>query len=441
MFRFFYFVLYLLLQYALRIYFKTTQSVNPPKEFFGRTIYVSNHAAAFMDPLVTTALRRPIVFFMTRSDVFNRFTRPFLWASHMLPIYRQHDGEDTKSRNFEVFDTCSRILSWGRNLMIFGEGFTDDVFIRRLKPVKKGAARIGFYALEKQNWKKKIYVAAVGCNYTNPNELRSEILVSTSNKICLNDYKEEYLKNPNKVINEVTKLIEGMMQSQITHVRKSELSPLHEAIQSITEKGMNSKHSDFSIPLERRFEYSRELAEAINANEEDILTIKDEWLEKTKDYFAFLEEQNLTSRDVREFEQKGKLSNGTYWMQLILLFPFVLLSLIHCYLPYRLTKNFVEKSFRRKVFWGSVKLLIGMISMGLINLPVIWLFEAYIYPNYLLAVLYFLCIGLFFMAFVQWKQVFVLLNRRKKISVDKVENAVAWKQKLIAEIKDVLPKT
>jgi 1-acyl-sn-glycerol-3-phosphate acyltransferase len=95
-----------------------------------------------MDPLVVASLRLPIVFFMTRSDVFTPISRPLLWASHMLPIYRQHDGEDTKAKNEEVFQKCSRILSFGRNLLIFGEGFTDDTFVRRLKPVKKGAVRI-----------------------------------------------------------------------------------------------------------------------------------------------------------------------------------------------------------------------------------------------------------------------------------------------------------
>ena len=57
--------------------------------------------------------------------------------------------------------------------MIFGEGFTDDVFIRRLKPVKKGAIRIGFKTLENINWSQNVKLAAIGCNYENPNELGS----------------------------------------------------------------------------------------------------------------------------------------------------------------------------------------------------------------------------------------------------------------------------
>src|SRR6187431_1953617 len=120
--RFFYFILYITLKYTLRVYFKTIKTFNSPKSFLGRTIYVSNHAASFMDPLVVASSRSPIVFFMTRSDVFNKFTRPFLWAAHMLPIYRQQDGVDTKDENTKVFEKTTKVLSYGRNLLIFGEG-------------------------------------------------------------------------------------------------------------------------------------------------------------------------------------------------------------------------------------------------------------------------------------------------------------------------------
>ena len=51
----------------------------------------------------------------------------------------------------------------------------------------------------------KIYIAAVGNNYTEPNLMRSELLIATSDKICLNDYEEAYKANPTLVINELTK--------------------------------------------------------------------------------------------------------------------------------------------------------------------------------------------------------------------------------------------
>ena len=73
---------------------------------------------------------------MTRSDIFTPMMKPILWLAQMLPIYRQLDGDGAVGKNAEVFKATSNVLKGGRNLLIFGEGFTDDVFIRRLKPIK-----------------------------------------------------------------------------------------------------------------------------------------------------------------------------------------------------------------------------------------------------------------------------------------------------------------
>lgn len=430
MMRLLYFILYFVLKYAFRVYFRKTATFNSPKEFFGRTIYVSNHAASFMDPLVVASLRRPIVFFMTRSDVFTTFMKPILWASHMLPIYRQHDGEDTKAKNIEVFDTCSAVLRYGRNLLIFGEGFTDDIFIRRLKPVKKGAIRIGFYALEKQNWKKKIYLAAVGVNYTEPNLMRSDCLVSTSDKICLNDYREAYESNPNKVVNDLTKEIEQRMQQQITHVQEAKNAPFHEAVQQITRLGMHPTTSLRSISLEKRWRYSQKLADFFNANTARLEHEFAELHRQLSDYNEGLKKKNINDSDVLEYIDSGKFSRAGNSLNMLLLSPFALLGFVHCGLVYLLVKRFVEKSFKRSVFHGSVKLLLGMIGMGLINIPIVFLFHQLIYPNWWLALLYYALIGLFFLAMILFNGQWDTWKRKKKIKAEELAAFAQQRQNL-----------
>ena len=437
--RFFYFILFLTLKYTLRVYFRQRKSLNSPNEFLGRTIYVSNHAASFMDPLIVASLRKPIVFFMTRSDVFTKLTRPILWAAHMLPIYRQHDGVDTKDENNKVFDTCAKILSYGRNLLIFGEGFTDDVFIRRLKPVKKGAVRIGFITLDKINWEKKIYIAAVGCNYTDPNLMRSDILVSTSEKICLNDYKKQYQENPNKVINELTKLIEKLMQEQITHIEDKNWANFHENVMKLTRKGMNAIHYDYSIPLVKRYHYSQKLANWLNGlNEkelEKIQPLKDEM----EQYFSSLRKMKVNENFVYELATTSKLNRLKELFTLILFAPTAILGLIHCGIPYILIKRFVEKSFKRKVFWGSVKLLLGLIIMGLINIPIIFIFYHFIYPNYWIAFGYYLLIGVFGLSAYLWWKNYIQFKEKGTVSKLNLSNTLVKRKELIAKIHAEIP--
>ncbi len=438
MMRILYAILWFTLEYCLRIFYPRQKLINSPKEFYGRTIYVSNHAASFMDPLVVASLRRPIVFFMTRSDIFTPFMKPILWASHMLPIYRQHDGEDTKGKNEEVFNTCAKILSFGRNLLIFGEGFTDDVFIRRLKPIKKGAVRIGFITLEKINWNKKIYIAAVGVNYSDPNEMRSDLLVSTSDKICLNDYKEEFLANPNKVINELTKRVEELLKAQLTHIEDAKMAPFHENVMKLTRKGMNVDCSDHAIQLEKRWKYSQHLAHWFNANVTPENTALMELKIRLETYFKSLKSKKISERNLVEM----MATNGSRTKELLYLiglFPFMLLGLIHCALPYFFIKRFVEKSFKRRVFWSSVKLLLGMIIIGLLNIPVIFLFHNFVFPSYWLGFLYYLLIGLFGLAAYMWFRYFKRFNEKGKML--KMDLKPIWneREEILKEIERLIP--
>jgi hypothetical protein len=437
--RFFYLILFFALKYSLRIFYPRIKTINSPREWYGRTIYVSNHAASFMDPLTAAGLRRPIVFFMTRSDVFTPISKPFLWAAHMLPIYRQHDGADTKDKNVEVFDQCARILSFGRNLLIFGEGFTDDVFIRRLKPLKKGAIRIGFHALEKINWSKKIYIAAVGVNYSDPNEMRSDCLVSTSERFCLNDYKEQYLENPNKVITELTKHVEDLLKKQITHVEDIHWSTFHEQVMMLTRKGMNALHSDHSNPLEARWRYSQQLALWLNEKTSEEKAQLEPLKENLAHYFSTLKKEKVDENRVHEMAVNGKINRLKDLFRLVVLFPFMLLGMLHCAIPYLVVKQFVEKSFKRRVFWSSVKMILGMISIGLLNIPVIFLFHAFIFPSYLLGIVYYLFIGLFGLAAYMWFRNLKRYNEKGRAKHLDFESWVTQRSQLLAEIHQQIP--
>lgn len=428
--RFFYILLKVVYTYSLRLFFKRVKLINAPKTYFGRTIYVSNHASSFMDPLVIGGFRRSIVFFMTRSDIFTKFSNPFLRSAHMLPIYRQQDGVDTKDENQRVFEECAKIISSGRNLLVFGEGFTDDVFIRRLKPVKKGAVRIGFLTLEKMNWKKKVFLAAVGCNYTDPGKMRSEILISNSNKICLNDYKEEYYSNPNKTITDLTKRIEELLQNEITHVSDLTLTDFHEEVMILTRKGMNMENHDSKLSLENRWNYSRKLASWLNQLSEgqkvQITSIK----ERLDSYFRELKKRNVIDTDIWELQEYGSTQKSKLIFLLILLFPFVPLGLIHCALPYVLVKRFVEKSFKRAVFWSSVKLFLITIAIGLLNIPVIFIF-----PSKWIGISYYITIGLTGLLSYIWFTHLKTLLRKRRVNIELFASELKIRKDLLNELQ------
>jgi 1-acyl-sn-glycerol-3-phosphate acyltransferase len=435
--RLLYFLLKIFLQYPLRLIFSKIKFVNADKLFFGRTIYVCNHPASFLDPLVIAVLQRPIVFFMTRSDVFKPLLKPILWAAQMLPIYREHDGEDTKSKNDAVFNKCTNILKYGRNLMIFGEGFTDDVFIRRLKPVKKGAARIGFGSLVALNWEKKIYMKAVGTNYSDPNYLGGQILISNSVKICLNDYKEMYEQNSSKAINEITKRIENLLQNQITHVENKDWVFFHEHVARLKKFGLDPVDTDFSIPLKKRWQNSREFALWMNAQNLDENIELTELKKELDAFFRLIKKMKLEERFLNEFSQTKKLSTSSELMKLIFLSPFVLIGLINFYPPYIFVKRFAEKSFKRRVFWSSVKMMFGFLLIAFWNMPIMYVLNYFVIKNGLISLGIYLILPIFGRISYGWKRTLKTYLTKKKLQKADLSSILDKRSKLIEKIDNL----
>ena len=387
-----YFIFWLCLGFSFRLFFKRVVQVRPNKKRFGRTIFVSNHPSAFLDPIVIARLRKPVIYFMTRSDVFNKFTKPIFWLAHMLPIYRQQDGGDSQEKNKKVFKKATQALARNRNLLVFGEGITDDVFERRLKPIKKGAIRIGFTALEDLNWSVEIKVQGLGINYTNPGVLRSEVLIAGAEPLILNDYKDAYLENPSKVITELNRELEARMQAQITHVVSDENVILHEQLQQLTRKGMHVHCFDQNHSLQERWQYSQKLAQFLNENNQENKPIWEHLTQKVQAYFSDLSSKKLTEAELYWFVLEKNWRQHQV-LKLLLWFPFFILGLIHVALPYLWVKRFVEKTLKRPVFWSGAKMGMLLVILPLWNLIILAFAAKMISISWLYWLLYFMSLN------------------------------------------------
>ncbi|MDF3027801.1 MAG: phospholipid/glycerol acyltransferase [Fluviicola sp.] len=415
----FYLLLKISLNISFRLFYKRFLILNKHKELFGSTVYVSNHPNSFMDPILIGSMNRPIVHFMTRSDVFVWWLKPILWASHMLPIYRQQDGKDTKGKNSDVFDKVNSSLGKGRNILIFGEGFTDDTPIRGLKPVKKGPIRMGFGALEAINWSKKIYISGIGITYSDRNTINSEFVLDSGPKICLNDYKESYLANPSRVINEVTRIVEKNMQECIVYVADPARYSLLEGIMQITRKGINHANHDDRIPLLKRWQYAKNLASWINQH---VTGESTEILALQKDldaYFNLEKRMKVEDRFVAAKKDPGLVSTLNNWLYLILMWPFAIAGFIHGFIPYIIAKKITEKIMKRKVFWGSVKMMMAKIFGSLYNIPIIVLITKWYLPHWSLGILYYFLIPVLWRLSYEYARQFREIRLKQKMkSVD-----------------------
>ena len=430
-----YFIFWLGLGFSFRLFFKRVVQVRPNKTRFGRTIFVSNHPSAFLDPIVIARLRKPVIFFMTRSDVFNKFTKPLFWLAHMLPIYRQQDGGNSQEKNKKVFKKATQALARNRNLLVFGEGITDDIFERRLKPIKKGAIRIGFTALEDLNWSVEIKIQGLGINYTNPGFLRSEVLIAGAEPIVLNDYKEAYLENPSRVISELNRVLELRMQGQITHLITDENVILHEQLMMLTRKGMNVHCFDHNLSLEERWHYSQNLAQALNENKYENNAIWEHLKQVIQAYFAELAKNKLTEAELYWFRIEKNWKQNQY-LKMVLWFPFFLLGLIHVALPYFWVKRFVEKILKRPVFWSGAKLGMLLVILPIWNLVVLAVASNFICAGWLYWLLYFMCLNLVAHGFHRFITTWKIWRKSTNYSAQNTTEIVNHRKALIELIKE-----
>ena len=80
-----------------------------------------------------------------------------------------------------------------------------------------------------------------------------------------------------------------------------------------------------------------------------------------------------------------------------------------------------------------------MISMGLLNIPFIFLFETYVYPSYWLGLLYYTFIGLFGLAAYMWWRNYVRFREKGVVAKIDLTKILQKRSELIKKIHLQIP--
>ena len=203
---------------------------------------------------------------------------------------------------------------------------------------------------------------------------------------------------------------------------------------------MNAENFDRKLSLVKRWEYSRSLAKWIDQQDIESNEALSEFKKESESYFSILKRFKLEERLL--FWKITHPNGGRIkeLLTMIVLAPLAILGALHLGLPYILVKRFVEKSFRRKVFHGSVKLILGQLSMGLLSIPFIFLFHAYVYPSWGLAFLYYAMIGIIGLCAYVWMLNFKDFKAKGIVAKMDTSKLTEKRSKLIEKLKDVVPE-
>lgn len=196
----YYYPLKLYVYIASYLYFRKLRVVgknNIPSK--GPLIFAINHQNALLDALLLSVIAWRSPHFLTRADVFNNgIVNKFLRGLKMLPIYRIRDGYDSIKKNEATFEAANQILQKGGVVGIFPEGSHSLNY--KVRPLKKGVARIAFMAEENANFNLNTQIIPIGIQYENHFLPEGRTLITFGKPIQVGDFNESYQADKNKGI-------------------------------------------------------------------------------------------------------------------------------------------------------------------------------------------------------------------------------------------------
>ncbi|HEX2937041.1 MAG TPA: lysophospholipid acyltransferase family protein [Bacteroidales bacterium] len=180
-------------------------------------IFAPNHQNALMDALsiIVHIKKQPV--FMARADIFSgSLTKKFLHLFKIIPVFRIRDGVEALSQNDRSFATAVQILASGNCLGMMPEGTDNDK--HRLRPLKKGIARLAFQAQSELPKGQSVKIVPVGIHYSHYQDFRSKIAVNFGKPIDILDYSELYNTNPQKALSDVREAIACELKQRMLHI-------------------------------------------------------------------------------------------------------------------------------------------------------------------------------------------------------------------------------
>ena len=326
-----------------------------------KIIFTPNHQNALMDALALLfTIKRQLVF-VARADIFkNPKIAAILYFLKILPVYRIRDGFDSLKKNKETFDKTVDVLNAGNGLVILPEG--NHAGSRRLRPLKKGFARIAFQTEELNDFKLDIKIIPVGLDYSNYYVPQEVLIVNFGKPISISDYKETYINNAPLALNKIKESLSKAMSRQMVDIRpEKDVNFIELIIKILLAKKYPNGISDSEI--EESFAYSRRKAiELSNLKEEDTETYST-IIESAKKLGKGLKNSNISAREFAlkacsPFKMIGSL------ITILVFSPVYIYSLILNFIPFQLSIN-SPRLIKDPQFKSSFKLVVSLLLFPL----------------------------------------------------------------------------
>lgn len=263
----FYHFLKVLVGFALRIFYKRIYITGKENIKTDKAQLIAcNHPAGFLEPLIMACYFPKDLYFLVRGDLFEKkWLRPILTSTHQLPIFRFKDGFSKLRKNSQTVDASTQVLLDKKNLLIFVEGSTDNS--KKLRPLKKGIARIAFQALD-ENPDLDLEILPVGINFTLESRYNEEVMLRVGTPIKVKDYYKKYKEDKIQGYENILADLYTAMKKNVIHIDDDNNLNAFESLVNIPRKD-HSCHGALPVTIRTDERLNSEINLANNINRLD----------------------------------------------------------------------------------------------------------------------------------------------------------------------------
>jgi hypothetical protein len=274
-----------------------------------------------------------------------------------------------KVDNTQNFERCNQFLKASGTLYIAPEG--TSLLVRRLLPLKTGAARIALQAEASADFKLGLQLIPAGITYVDQGEFRSKYLMEVGEAFSISSFKEQYQTDPKAAVISLTDLIQNKMQQLVIQLDNDEHIELFEYLIRAFNKDIEAEPYKFYVEgkiLAIRLNYLNDYAS-------DKLNIVNREFEELKQIVSKLK---LRSYDIPEVLSPWSVGD---WIQNFLI-SIIYLPLFLGGLTFHLLANLIPWSIEKLlglhiIYKSTVKML-----SGLMIYPVIYSIQLYLLWHY-----------------------------------------------------------
>lgn len=312
-------------------------------------IICANHASAHLDGILIMIYSKRKYYVLVRADIFNKpWLAKLLAKIHLIPIYRMRDGIKNLDKNSETFTQCINILKNNGAVIIFPEA--NCIMERKLRPIHKGAAKIGFMAEEESNFKLGVQICTIGICQERLSKPGGRLFLEASKPFNISDYKDQYKENNNKAFTAVMQKVEYDLRSVVPVIDERKDEKLFEELL-------------FELNIRDDYNKWKTLAKSINKADEELKSVLKTAIH---DFKKHLKKRNLDINTINKLSQLNRLKRWSnlllYIIDIVAMFPFFIIGLAFNLLPFALPFIISNAIFRKdKEYVNGTHIVLGVL--------------------------------------------------------------------------------